>query len=61
MGEIAQDIIKGRMCSLCGCYFCNVSTLKIFEHGFEVACYDCYNDLTETEKLDYKIAHTVTF
>ena len=35
MGEIADDMIEGACCSLCGEYFEE-------EHGYPVACEDCW-------------------
>lgn len=37
MGEIADDIIEGVCCALCGQYFEQ-------EHGYPVACSDCYEE-----------------
>ena len=37
MGEIADDIVNGACCALCGVYFEE-------EHGFPVACEDCYTE-----------------
>ena len=36
MGEIADDMINGNSCSLCGVYFCE-------GHGYPVACTDCWD------------------
>jgi len=35
MGEIADDMINGACCSLCGVYFEE-------EHGYPVVCESCY-------------------
>lgn len=37
MGEIADDLISGLACAWCGIYFED-------EHGYEVACNDCFDD-----------------
>jgi hypothetical protein len=37
MGELAEDMIDGTMCSWCGVYFEQ-------SHGFEVACDSCWED-----------------
>ena len=37
MGEIADDIIDGNCCALCGVYFEK-------SHGYPVACEDCYDE-----------------
>jgi len=39
MGEIANDMIDGLMCSLCGTYFEE-------EHGYPVVCRGCWGELT---------------
>ena len=35
MGECADDLIDGRVCSWCGVYFRE-------SHGYPVLCHDCY-------------------
>ena len=46
MGEIADDMISGFMCSWCGTYFKE-------EHSYPVLCKDCQEDTNpvEMEKL----------
>lgn len=59
MGEIAEDIIDGSCCALCGQYFVEfdkgqtkiktgkngvVNNATIFSHGYPVACKDCYDE-----------------
>lgn len=36
MGEIAEDIMEGACCALCGIYFEQ-------EHGYPVACSSCWS------------------
>lgn len=36
MGEIAEDMIEGACCSICGQYFED-------EHGYPVACEECFD------------------
>ena len=43
MGEIADDIIDGACCAICGVYFEE-------EHGYPVACSECYDDECSYEK-----------
>ena len=43
MGEIADDMIDGFMCSWCGVYFEN-------DHGYPVACDSCWEDALEDIK-----------
>jgi len=40
MGEIADDIINGKQCSLCGICF-------VEEHGFPVVCKSCWLELVD--------------
>lgn len=42
MGQIADNMIEGRCCALCGQYFINRMTEELFEHGYPVACDECY-------------------
>ena len=45
MGEIAEDMIDGSCCSLCGQYFQSPNPNKrewIYTHGYPVACDDCW-------------------
>ena len=46
MGEIANDMINGHACSLCGIYFEDA-------HGYPVLCDDCYDDATPAERQIY--------
>lgn len=40
--SIAEDIMDGWCCQLCGVYFEE-------EHGYPVVCESCYNELSEEE------------
>jgi len=47
MGEIADDMLDGSCCSLCGQYFEDLKTSNeeqsmIYTHGYPVYCKDCY-------------------
>ncbi len=43
MGEIANDMVEGRCCSICGQYFADPKKPEqVYEHGYPVACHDCY-------------------
>ena len=55
MGEIADDIIMGRCCATCGCYFDDEEG-GIYEHGYPVECADCFD---EDESM-YDEAHQPT-
>ncbi len=43
MGQIAEDMIDGSMCSLCGCYFKFTNCPGIYVHEYPVACWDCWD------------------
>ena len=47
MGEIADSMINGECCQLCGQYF-------VKEHGYPVVCKDDWKDLTKAEKKQYQ-------
>ncbi len=48
MGEIANDMIEGVCCALCGQYFAKEKNIDgadvpvIYSHGYPVACKDCW-------------------
>lgn len=43
MGEIAEDMLDGSCCSLCGCYFKYPEEEDwIYTHEYPVACKDCW-------------------
>jgi hypothetical protein len=52
MGEIAEDMIDGSCCSLCGQYF-RLGT-GIYVHEYPVACYDCWEPDCGYQKADVK-------
>ena len=61
MGEIADDIISGECCALCGCYFVGPDLDSeghqiAYEHGYPVACEDCF-----TPECGYPLANADTF
>lgn len=66
MGELSDDIITGRCCSLCMQYFYegerpkNGSEVEIFEHGHPVVCEDCWKGLTPEEREMYLKAQAKT-
>lgn len=51
MGEIADDMIDGACCHLCGQYFVGDDD-EMVSHGYEVVCKDCWTDLTPAERKD---------
>lgn len=57
MGQIAEDMIDGSMCSLCGCYFKhpekeNGKSIGIYVHDYQVACWDCWDEDCGFEKAE---------
>ena len=43
MGQIAEDMIDGTTCSLCGQYFVDPDDdSKLFTHGYPVLCKQCF-------------------
>lgn len=46
MGEIADDMLSGFQCSLCGLFFSG-------EHGYPVVCNDCWHDMSKYERRHY--------
>lgn len=54
MGEMADDLIDGVACSLCGCYFMDKAG-HLYEHGYSVACNSCYEEDCGYPKQDNKV------
>lgn len=48
MGQFADDIIYGRVCSDCGTFFEK-------EHGFEVLCIECHESDMWEDGVDGKL------
>ena len=46
MGELADDILEGRSCSICGQHFTGI-------HGYPVVCKDCWKELDEEDEDIY--------
>lgn len=59
MGEIAEDKLDGTMCELCGCYFRKDG--KLYTHEHPAVCWDCWADLSETEKKQHTKSEAETF
>lgn len=58
MGEIAEDMLDGTTCQLCGCFF--EENGKLYTHGFPVVCWDCWDDLSDGEKKNHQKAAVET-
>lgn len=54
MGQIADDMINGLCCGICGQYFLDNSTGELYEHGHPVACNECYDNGCGYVKQDGK-------
>ena len=62
MGQIADDMIEGRACELCGQYFEDPDEPDaIYEHGHPVVCEDCWNELSPRDRHDFQKASVNTF
>ena len=59
MGEMAEDIVEGRTCSLCGVFFVDANG-DIYSHGYPAVCWDCWGDLTKRERREYQRAEVET-
>ena len=44
MGELANDMIDGCCCSICGEYFVEEDGETMYEHGYPVACKQCWDE-----------------
>lgn len=56
MGEIADDMVDGTTCCLCGSFFQGKSADTLYTHGYPVACWDCWKDLSKAERKQYQRA-----
>lgn len=43
MGENADDLVEGMVCSWCGLFFAE-------PHGYPVLCHECYDGATKKER-----------
>ena len=67
MGEIANDMIEGRCCALCGQYFVKEKNIPSdgihveadvyveYDHGYPVACNECWEQDCGYERQDKKV------
>lgn len=49
MGQIADDMVKGVCCCLCGQFYEE-------EHGYPAVCNECWDGLTEEERAFHQKA-----
>lgn len=53
MGEVADDMIEGSCCALCGEYFAgDDDNSTIYTHGYPVACESCWTPDCGYEKAE---------
>ncbi len=58
MGQIAEDMIDGSCCSLCGQYFQHPKkdksgeSIGIYVHEYPVLCWDCWESDSEIPKAE---------
>ncbi len=60
MGEIADDIVEGRCCDICGMYFAGDQPNTMHEHGHPATCRECWRDLSKAEKKYHQKAQRDT-
>lgn len=61
MGQIAEDMVDGTCCQLCGQYFQDPKKEEyVYTHGYPVVCRECWSDLTQEEKKHYQRANVTT-
>lgn len=61
MGQIAEDMLDGSCCQLCGQYFEHPKTCEIYVHEYPVVCWDCWEELSEEVQKQYTRADVATF
>lgn len=72
MGQIADDMVNGACCQLCGQYFVNdnsidkaeyeiMSGVLIYEHGYPATCWECWEELNDEEKENMIKSDVKTF
>jgi hypothetical protein len=61
MGELAGDMVEGRSCCLCGCFYDNPDEPDVFyEHGYPAVCWDCWSGLSKRERKAHQRAEVGT-
>jgi len=59
MGEMADDMIEGCCCEVCGAYFLDDNG-ELYEHGYPVTCNTCWKRLSKQERKDRQRAERPT-
>jgi hypothetical protein len=57
---IADDMVDGSCCQLCGQYFKDPNDQSLYTHGYPVVCWECWDDLAPNERTDYQKATVKT-
>jgi len=60
---VAEDILDGTCCQLCGCYFENPdgdSNSILYSHEYPVTCWECWEELSKEDKKEHQRATTKT-
>jgi len=61
MGQVADDMLDGSCCSICGQYFEHEKSTEdkpiIHEHGYPVVCFDCWDEDLEQDHIK-AVVHT---
>jgi len=56
MGQVAEDMMDGTICSECGSYFQGDKTDECHTHGYPVLCWDCWKDSKPRERRGFQRA-----
>lgn len=61
MGELADDMVTGACCCLCGAYFEHPTCKStLYRHDHPVVCWDCWDDMPKKDRKQYQRADTNT-
>lgn len=58
MGQIADDIVDGSCCTMCGQYFQDPDEDKIYTHEYPVACKRCFRARNRSSVNDTVSKHS---
>lgn len=65
MGQIADDMIDGTTCCVCGTFFVDQppgehrddsKEVSLFTHGFPAACFSCWRGMSKRERNNHQRA-----
>jgi hypothetical protein len=54
MGQMADDMVDGTTCQLCGCFFQADTPGELYVHGYPVVCWDCWKDSPKQDRKQYQ-------